>query len=134
MRPSLVARPAFLAALASPFLRRIVVASSKFPFASSSAVLQFSMPAPVWSRSFFTSDALIVAIGVTRKKRSRESFHGRVESEKDLRPSLVLRGSRGRFARAASRPGLPPGGVVACRLVGPFTYRFDVRRFLDPAA
>ena len=60
--PSDVARPAFLAALASPFFRKIVVASSKFPPASSSAVLQSIMPAPVWSRSFFTSLAVIVAM------------------------------------------------------------------------
>src|ERR1700687_4421967 len=129
MRPSLVARPAFFAALARPFLRRIVVASSKFPFASSSAVLQFSMPAPVWSRSFFTSDALIVAIGVTRKKKKGKSGVSTAEGsslKKTFDPLLALRGSRGRCARAAGRPGLPPGGVIAGGIVGPFTYRFDV--------
>jgi hypothetical protein len=60
--PSLVARPAFLAALARPFFRRIVVASSKLPWASSSAAFQSIMPAPVWSRSFFTSAALIAIV------------------------------------------------------------------------
>src|SRR4249920_962757 len=59
MRPSLVVRPAFFAALASPFFRRSVVASSKLPLASSRAALQSIIPAPVWSRSFFTSAALI---------------------------------------------------------------------------
>ena len=47
INPSLVERPAFFAALASPFLRRIVVASSKSPFASASAALQSIIPAPV---------------------------------------------------------------------------------------
>src|ERR1700740_3363944 len=101
MRPSLVKRPAFFAALARPFLRRMVVASSKFPFASSRAVLQFSMPAPVWSRSFFTSDALIVAIGVTgKKKRGVGSLRrGRVESGKDRRPRAGVYAEAGAASR-----------------------------------
>ena len=61
MRPSVVARPAFFAADASPRLRRIVVASSKSPFPSVSAALHSIMPAPVASRSFLTSAAVIVA-------------------------------------------------------------------------
>ena len=60
MRPSLVARPAFLAAEARPRLRRIVFASSKLPLASVSAALHSIIPAPVWSRSFFTSAAVMV--------------------------------------------------------------------------
>lgn len=54
MSPSLVARPAFFAALARPRFRRMVFASSKSPTASVSAALHSIMPAPVWSRSFLT--------------------------------------------------------------------------------
>ena len=64
IRPSLVARPAFLAAVARPRLRRMVLASSKSPLASVSAALHSIIPAPVWSRSFFTSVAVMVVIGV----------------------------------------------------------------------
>src|SRR5688572_4505571 len=63
--PSLVERPAFLVACASPCLRRIVTASSRLPLASTSAFLHSIMPAPVASRSFFTSSALIaIAVAI----------------------------------------------------------------------
>ena len=51
-----------LAALAWPLTRRISTALSKSPSASVSALLQSIMPAPVASRSFFTSAAEIVAM------------------------------------------------------------------------
>src|SRR3990167_6516710 len=57
MRPSLVVRPAFLAALARPRLRRIVLASSKLPFASVRAPLHSIIPAPVRSDEAFTRRA-----------------------------------------------------------------------------
>ncbi len=63
MSPSLIARPAFLAALARPRFRRIRLASSKLPLASVRAALHSIIPAPVWSRSFFTSAAVILAMG-----------------------------------------------------------------------
>src|SRR3989338_4568547 len=49
-RPSLVARVDFLAASASPFLRRAVRASSNTPLDSVKAFLQSMIPAPVFSR------------------------------------------------------------------------------------
>jgi hypothetical protein len=75
IRPSRAVRPAFFAALASPRLRRIVLASSKLPFASVSAFLHSIMPAPVWSRSFFTMSAVIavVAISLSVPKKSAGS-------------------------------------------------------------
>ena len=64
-RPSFIARPAFFATCAMPFLRRMVIASSMSPFASVSAALQSIMPAPVRSRRALTSVAVIVAIDVS---------------------------------------------------------------------
>src|SRR5262249_10187753 len=91
IRPSLVARPAFFAALASPRFRRIVVASSKLPFASSRAPLQSIIPAPVWSRSFFTSVALIAMLPSlscrTEKRRPQEGRRNVSRDEQQLRPA-----------------------------------------------
>ena len=53
--PSEAARPALEAAAARPFLRRIFLASSKSPSASTSAFLQSIMPAPVSARRSDTS-------------------------------------------------------------------------------
>src|SRR5580704_7105844 len=63
IRPSAATRPAFLAALASPFLRRWSTAFSMSPSVSASADLQSIMPAPVRSRSSLTIGAVILAIG-----------------------------------------------------------------------
>ena len=93
--PSDVARPAFFAALASPFLRRIVLASSTLPLASSRAALQSIMPAPVWSRSFFTSAALIAMVSLVRKKTPAPAYE-RPASIGDSR-NARLRGGRGRL-------------------------------------
>src|SRR5437763_4473494 len=60
--PSAVMRPAFLLAVARPFLRRMVRASSMSPLASTSAALTSIMPAPVCSRSSLTIFAVISAI------------------------------------------------------------------------
>src|SRR5437016_5650771 len=62
MTPSLASRPAFLAAVATPFLRRMSTAAGKSPFASTSAFLQSIKPALVISRSFPTAVAVISAI------------------------------------------------------------------------
>src|SRR5271155_899252 len=64
MSPSLVVRSAFLAADAAPFLRRMVMASSKLALASVRAFLQSSRPAPVFSRSSLT---IWVVMGVLIK-------------------------------------------------------------------
>src|SRR3954468_20833855 len=90
MSPSEVARPAFFAALASPLLRRIVLASSKLPLASSRAALQSIMPAPVWSRSFFTSAALIAMVISYEKNAGppeRKAGVDRGESKRLLTPT-----------------------------------------------
>src|SRR5205814_1960968 len=60
--PSLVARDAFLLALAIPLVRKIVSAFTRSPSASVSARLQSIMPALVFSRSCLTSLGSISAI------------------------------------------------------------------------
>ena len=55
---------AFLAAAASPFLRNQSTASSSAPSVSVSAFLQSIMPAPVFSRSSLTSEAVISTIRI----------------------------------------------------------------------
>jgi hypothetical protein len=62
-RPAVAVRSApRLAALAAPVVRRMSVAASKSPSASTSAFLASIMPAPVMSRSLLTSDAVKVGI------------------------------------------------------------------------
>src|SRR5688500_934572 len=61
-RPSDATRSAFRAAAASPFLRRIFLASSKSPPDSTSAFLQSIIPTPVSARSRATSFELISMI------------------------------------------------------------------------
>jgi hypothetical protein len=60
--PSAAIRPAFLAAFAWPDLRIFSIANSTSPSVSTSAFLQSSMPAPVRSRSSFTSAAVTAII------------------------------------------------------------------------
>src|SRR5215472_3709065 len=57
--PSAATLAAFFCAEARPFFLRTTTASSMSPFASTSAFLQSIIPAPVFSRSSFTVDALI---------------------------------------------------------------------------
>src|ERR1017187_995993 len=64
MRPLRVARPALLPAEEMPRLRRTTSPSAKSPLASTSAFLHSIMPAPVRSRSSFTSAAVISIIEV----------------------------------------------------------------------
>src|SRR6516165_3271677 len=61
--PSFVARVAFLAALAMPFVRKIVSAFSKLPPLSTRARLQSMNPALVFSRSCLTSFGSISVVG-----------------------------------------------------------------------
>src|SRR5687767_7075563 len=67
MTPWAVARPARLAACASPRLRRSVVASSMSPLASVNAALHSIIPAPVLSRSCFTCSAVIAIVVKLRR-------------------------------------------------------------------
>src|SRR5262245_46501929 len=97
MSPSFALRPAFFWALASPRLRRIVVASSKSPLASVSAFLHSIIPAPVWSRSFFTSAALI-AVGIVVLQGA-----GRPEG----RPLRTKKGDRTKKKAPGSREPAP---------------------------
>jgi len=77
-RPSLVARPDFLAALAIPFWRSQSTAFSRSPSTSTRAFLQSIMPAPVFSRSSFTIAAEIAIVfscvsGLGRSKIPKKS-------------------------------------------------------------
>src|SRR5262245_8195396 len=127
MSPSLVARPAFLAADASPRLRRIVFASSKLPFASVSADLHSIIPAPVWSRSFFTMPAVIAIVVLVI------SFVGRAFRER--KKSIGLHAQREREASAERvsvkrwRARSPADGAAA----GPRAEdRFPTQRLRQP--
>ena len=62
--PSAAMRSLFFAATASPFSRRIFIALSKSPSASTSAFLHSIIPMPVFLRSSITSFAAIFAIMV----------------------------------------------------------------------
>src|SRR3954452_21621446 len=70
MTPSDAVRAPRFAACAWPFTRRISIALSTSPFASTRAPLQSIIPAPVRSRSSFTSLAEMVASAM-----SARSFH-----------------------------------------------------------
>ena len=59
IRPSAAVRSVRLAIAASPFSLRSFSAAAKSPLDSTRAFLQSERPAPVESRSAFTSDALI---------------------------------------------------------------------------
>ena len=62
MAPSEAARLAFLAAAARPFLRSTSRAFAMSPVASTSAALQSIMPAPVSSRSWRTTSAVMLMV------------------------------------------------------------------------
>src|SRR5215472_5362607 len=72
--PSFVARVAFLAALAMPFVRKIVSAFSKSPPLSTRARLQSMNPALVFSRSCLTSfgsisDVAFIVLRIVKRER-----------------------------------------------------------------
>lgn len=69
--PSLVSRPAFLAALARPFLRRTSTAASMSPSASTRAFLHSIIGESVISRSCLTIAAVIWAIVVPFKEMKK---------------------------------------------------------------
>src|SRR6476469_3272954 len=68
--PCLVARVAFLAAVAMPFVRKIVSAFSKSPPLSTRARLQSMNPALVFSRSCLTSFGSISVVAFIRSLES----------------------------------------------------------------
>src|SRR5215831_6753861 len=80
--PSFVARVAFFAALAMPFVRKIVSAFSKSPALSTRARLQSMNPALVFSRSCLTSFGSISVVAFIRCLESLK--RQRVESLKQL--------------------------------------------------
>src|SRR3954451_20147994 len=108
--PSLVERPAFFVADASPRLRRMVVASSRLPPASARAALHSIIPAPVASRSFFTIAAVISMS--TPRTVVNPSFIDQGRRASGVGPAVqnnagqVVRPARGRN----SRPVLDGGG------------------------
>src|SRR5213082_171765 len=94
--PSLVARDAFLLALAIPLVRKIVSAFARSPSASARARLQSIIPALVFSRSCLTSFGSISAI----------TF---IEFEFNGRRSRSLGGNAGHFDLFSD------AGFAACR-------------------
>src|SRR5262245_41721076 len=85
--PSFVARVAFFAALAMPFVRKIVSAFSRLPPLSTRARLQSMKPALVFSRSCLTSFGSISVVAFIRSleslKRQRVKPLKRVSSGRD---------------------------------------------------
>src|SRR5882762_1195967 len=123
--PSLVAREAFLLALAMPFVRKIASAFPRSPPLSARARLQSIMPALVLSRSCLTSWGLISigverwafdvecgALGVPKRKRQpsrlAHEFALRCSPKRWHRPafaeSLEWPESRHRFPQLDNRP------------------------------
>ena len=62
--PSLVVRPSFFTAEAIPALRRLEIANSISPCASSRASLHFPIPTPVVSRSSLIIVAVIATFDI----------------------------------------------------------------------
>src|SRR6476620_2568938 len=80
--PWLLSRSSRLALAAKPFSRRYCLAASMSPSVSSSAFLQSIIPAPVLSRSAFTSCAVnamsvfLKLVGVNIESAKRSGFVG----------------------------------------------------------
>src|SRR5262249_15220627 len=104
----------------------------KSPLASERAFLHSIMPAPVWSRSFLTCSAVIVAMVVLRTEKRRpaqEPAPGRTRSV----CGTALGGCRGRFAGASNgRPRLAPV-VVGAAIVGRVARVIGLSGFLHAA-
>src|SRR3989338_11247313 len=68
MKPAPAERPAVFSTLAMPFSRRMAMAFSRAPPASSKAFLQVTRPAPVSSRSFCSASVLDITLrGLLRR-------------------------------------------------------------------
>src|SRR5690606_19331539 len=109
--PSVAARPAFLAALARPFLRRNSMALSMSPSTSWSAFLQSIRPAPVASRSSLIIAAFTCAIVLAPSGLGVATL-----GALGRRSRSFLLGSGGRLGRgqvAAPRDQLHPRPVAA---------------------
>src|SRR5262245_31085911 len=100
--PSLVARDAFLLALAIPLVRRIASALAKSPEASSRARLQSIMPALVFSRSSLTTFGSIAAFVLIKLKLG--IIGRRPLAKRKRRPFRFVREYALRRWRTQSRP------------------------------
>src|SRR5882724_5659211 len=118
MTPSFASRPAFLAAVATPFLRRMSTAAGKSPFASTSAFLQSIKPALVISRSLPTAAAVISAILGGRRDCGRRRGCGR---------SRDGRIPGGRAFGCNGRSSLRGGGFLSLFLSRVFGFVFGPR-------
>src|SRR5258708_37244037 len=107
-RPSQAARPAFLAAAARPFLRRISRALWASPLASTSADLHSIMPAPVSSRSLRTISAEILM------RNSSMNAMNRHENREDGPATVPWRSTppSGRGGGGGGGPGLGPAHLA----------------------
>src|SRR5258708_21369018 len=107
-RPSQAARPAFLAAAARPFLRRISRALWASPLASTSADLHSIMPAPVSSRSLRTISAEILM------RNSSMNAMNRHENREDGPATVPWRSTppSGGGGGGDARPGLGPAHLA----------------------
>src|SRR5947208_1657275 len=128
MTPSLASRDAFLAAVATPFLRRMSTATFKSPFASVSALLQSIKPALVISRSLPTTAAVISAIRICCELKIQR--RGRAEAEKDHPPrpktipgAGVAVGVTGATIGGAASAGLVSPGVVSAAATSSVGFR-----------
>src|SRR6185312_5416644 len=110
-RPSAAIRPAFFDAADKPLVRSQSIAFSRSPWTSFSAFLQSIMPAPVFSRSSLTSDAVISAILQLHQYKWGRSCGPAPEL---VRGGPALFGRRCLGARAV---GLGGGNIVGRRLV-----------------
>src|SRR5215467_11216749 len=100
MTPWRVLRADFLVANAIPRFRKMIYASAKFPLASVRALLHSIMPAPVRSRSSFTSFALI---SITRFFLVLGFLVPSREPDRQSTASARLFGRAGRARRTSGR-------------------------------
>ena len=105
--PSRASRCAFLAASASPFLRRYSTAPCRSPWAASSAALQSITPAPVRSRSSFTCSA--------DDAMGRSASDGRLPADFVISASVTtgMSGEAGISSSASSLARLPLPSMIA---------------------
>ena len=137
--PSLAARPAFLAAVARPFLRRMSRAVSRSPVASTRAALHSIMPAPVSSRSLRTISAVMSIVSSLGASSLQRKAAGESGPERPLTRRRV--GDRGSGAcgtgagiGARLGRGARAGVVLAARGALVRRGRFGRPRLAQPAA
>ena len=98
-KPSAATRSAFLAALDRPLARSQSIDASMSPLFSVSAFLQSIMPTPDFSRSSFTSAAVISAMGLPPDSKCPSAFRRKCERFRrpnalqiERRPSALSKG------------------------------------------